>query len=213
MLIFIFKLMCLLAKYAFRYLFRNGLCCRVLKLSSSSLQKLDMVGSFLHLQKLNLDFCTSLTTLHKDCFSHMPNLKHLSMCETRVANLWTTTVSLAKLPSLVELRFQNCLCCEETGPCPAYLSNKYGVHLKDITSPAGTDTCVDNQQRLSLRDFPSDSAFGLEKVWKLYAYLVIFHCRYVFMTRLPYALERDLVWIELIFTFGYKLLVPVAIRL
>ncbi|XP_057543686.1 protein DWD HYPERSENSITIVE TO UV-B 1-like [Amaranthus tricolor] len=148
-----------------RYLFRGGLCCQVLKLSSSSLQKLDMVGSFMHLRKLNLDFCTSLTTLHKDCFSHMPNLKHLSMCETRVANLWTTTVSLAKLPSLIELRFQNCLCCEETGPCPAYLSNKYGVHVSDITSPVGSDTCVDNQQSLSLRDFPSDSAFGLQQVF------------------------------------------------
>lgn len=44
---------------------------------------------------------------------------HLSMCETRVANLWTTIAALSKLPSLVELRFQKCLCCDDTGPCPA----------------------------------------------------------------------------------------------
>ena len=198
--------MYLLANYVVRYLFRGGLCCQVLKLSSSSLQKLDMVGSFMHLRKLNLDFCTSLTTLHKDCFSHMPNLKHLSMCETRVANLWTTTVSLAKLPSLIELRFQNCLCCEETGPCPAYLSNKYGVHVSDITSPVGSDTCVDNQQSLSLRDFPSDSAFGLQQVWKLYAYLAIFHCRYVFMTRLPCAQSKILCGSNLYLNLGTRYL-------
>ncbi|KMT09786.1 hypothetical protein BVRB_6g127660 [Beta vulgaris subsp. vulgaris] len=110
-----------------RYLFRSGLCCQVLKLSSSSLQKLDMVGSFMQLRKLNLDFCTSLTTLHKDCFSHMPNLMHLSMCETRIANLWTTSVAVSKLPSLVELRFQNCLCCQDTGPCTGYSSDKFGL--------------------------------------------------------------------------------------
>lgn len=37
----------------------------------------------------------------------MPNLKCLSLCETRVANLWTTSAALAKLSSLVQLRFQN----------------------------------------------------------------------------------------------------------
>lgn len=42
---------------------------------------------------------------------------HLSMCATRVANLWDTIVALSKLPSLAELRFQNCLCCD-TRPCP-----------------------------------------------------------------------------------------------
>lgn len=73
----------------------------------------------MQLHTLNLDFCTSLATLEKDCFSCMPKLMRLSMCETRVGNLWTTTATLAKLPSLVELRFQNCLGCKDTGPCSA----------------------------------------------------------------------------------------------
>lgn len=38
------------------------------------------------------------------------------MCETRIANLWTTVAALSKLPSLVELRFQNLLCCNEAAP-------------------------------------------------------------------------------------------------
>lgn len=40
----------------------------------------------------------------------------LSMCETRIINLWTTIAALSKLPSLVELRFQNWLCCNDAGP-------------------------------------------------------------------------------------------------
>ncbi|EOX91602.1 Transducin family protein / WD-40 repeat family protein isoform 1 [Theobroma cacao] len=101
-----------------------GLPCHVLNLRSSHIQKLNMVGRFMRLHTLNLDFCTSLTTLQKDCFSCMPKLMRLSMCETRVANLWTTTAVLAKLPSLLELRFQNCLCCKDTGPCRASSSEK-----------------------------------------------------------------------------------------
>lgn len=73
----------------------------------------------MQMHTLNLDFCTSLTSLEKDCFACMPKLMRLSMCETRVSNLWTTTAALAKLPSLVELRFQNCLCCKDTRPCSA----------------------------------------------------------------------------------------------
>ncbi|KAM4117825.1 hypothetical protein ACB094_02G155100 [Castanea mollissima] len=98
---------------------QNGLACEVLNLRSLHIQKLNIVGRFKRLHTLNLDFCTSLTGIQKDCFACMPNLMHLSMCETRVANLWTTTAALLKLPSLVELRFQNCLCCKDTGPCPA----------------------------------------------------------------------------------------------
>ncbi|KAL4644685.1 hypothetical protein ACB092_02G182300 [Castanea dentata] len=63
----------------------------------------------------------------------MPNLMHLSMCETRVANLWTTTAALSKLPSLVELRFQNCLCCKDTGPCPASSGEKTNFHVCERT--------------------------------------------------------------------------------
>ncbi|XP_048335499.1 protein DWD HYPERSENSITIVE TO UV-B 1 isoform X2 [Ziziphus jujuba] len=77
-----------------------------------------MAGRFMRLHTLNLDFCTALTSLQHDCFSCMPNLSRLSMCETRITNLWTTSAALSKLPSLTELRFQNCLCCSDTGPCP-----------------------------------------------------------------------------------------------
>ena len=55
---------------------------------------------------LNLDFCSSLTSFQGDCFNCMPNLMRLSMCETRISNLWTTVAALSRLPSLVELRFQ-----------------------------------------------------------------------------------------------------------
>lgn len=39
------------------------------------------------------------------------------MCETKISNLWTTSAVLSKLTSLVELRFQKCLCCNYTGQC------------------------------------------------------------------------------------------------
>ncbi|KAI3769969.1 hypothetical protein L6452_01086 [Arctium lappa] len=77
-----------------------------------------MIGKFMHMRTLNLDFSASLTSFGKDCFASMPNLKCLSLCETKISNLWTTSASLAKLPSLVELRFQSCLCCDDTRACP-----------------------------------------------------------------------------------------------
>ncbi|XP_038997664.1 uncharacterized protein LOC120122605 isoform X2 [Hibiscus syriacus] len=120
-----------LKKDFLRDLFNVGLPCCVLKLRSNSIQKLDMIGRFMRLHTLNLDFCTSLTSLQKDCFSCMPSLMRLSMCETRVANLWTTTEVLAKLPSLLELRFQNCLCCKDTGPCPVSSSEKEKLEDKE----------------------------------------------------------------------------------
>ncbi|KAL7002880.1 hypothetical protein U1Q18_004039 [Sarracenia purpurea var. burkii] len=83
-----------------------------------------MVGKFVQLRTLNLDFSSSLSCFREDCFSCMPNLKCLSLCETRIANLWTTSSALSKLPSLVELRFQKCLCCDDTGPCPASSGGK-----------------------------------------------------------------------------------------
>lgn len=69
----------------------------------------------MQLHTLNLDCSTSLTSFKEDCFKFMPNLMCLSMCETRIANLWTTIAALTKLPSLVELRFQNWLCCDDAG--------------------------------------------------------------------------------------------------
>ena len=112
-----------------RDIFQDGLACEVLNLRSLHIRKLNIVGSFTRLHTLNLDFCTSLTGIQKDCFACMPNLMHLSMCETRVANLWTTTAALSKLPSLAELRFQNCLCCKDTGPCPASSGEKANFNV------------------------------------------------------------------------------------
>lgn len=107
-----------LLAFTFRDLSKRGLTCKELHLRSSHLRQLNLTGSFLQLQTLNLDFNTSLTSFQESCFSSMPNLKHLSLCATRVSNLWTTVSALSKLPSLIELRFQNCLCCKNTGPCP-----------------------------------------------------------------------------------------------
>lgn len=64
---------------------------------------------------LNLDFSSSLTSFQEDCFNCMPNLMCLSMCETRITNLWTTVAALSKLPSLVELRFQFWQYCNDAG--------------------------------------------------------------------------------------------------
>ncbi|XP_042495268.1 uncharacterized protein LOC122074488 isoform X1 [Macadamia integrifolia] len=116
-----------------RDLCRRGLTCQVLNLKSSHIRKLNMIGKFMQLHTLNLDFSTSLSSFREDCFTCMPNLMRLSMCETRVANLWTTSAALAKLPSLVELRFQNCLCCNDTGPCPASSHEKANVLASDKT--------------------------------------------------------------------------------
>ncbi|MCD9637526.1 hypothetical protein HAX54_020860 [Datura stramonium] len=88
---------------------QHGLPCQVLNLRSSHFRKLNMIGNFTRMHTLNLDFSASLTNFRQDCFICMPNLKFLSLCETRITNLWTTTAALAKLPSLLELRFQNFL--------------------------------------------------------------------------------------------------------
>ncbi|CAK7337772.1 unnamed protein product [Dovyalis caffra] len=112
----------------------HGLACHVLNMRSNHIQKLNMAGTFMQLHTLNLDFCTSIASLDKDCFSCMPNLMRLSMCETRVANLWTTTAALSKLPSLIELRFQNCLCCKDTGPCSASFGEKARIAFDKLGS-------------------------------------------------------------------------------
>lgn len=78
----------------------------------------------MQIHTLNLDFSTSLTSFKEDCFICMPNLTHLSLCETRITNLWTTIAALSKLPRLVELRFQNWLCCNDAGPSAASSDGK-----------------------------------------------------------------------------------------
>lgn len=96
---------------------QRGLRCQVLNLKSSHFRKLNMCGSFEQMHTLNLDFSTSLSGFREDCFLCMPNLKFLSLCETRIMNLWTTSAALIKLPSLVELRFQYYLNCDGKELC------------------------------------------------------------------------------------------------
>ncbi|XP_015574417.1 uncharacterized protein LOC8280980 isoform X2 [Ricinus communis] len=107
-----------------RELSQGGLSCQVLNLRSSRLRNLNLSGEFMRIHTLNLDFNTSLTSFWEDCFACMPNLICLSMCATRVANLWTTVAALSKLSSLVELSFQKWLCCNETGSSSAPSSGK-----------------------------------------------------------------------------------------
>ncbi|XP_051146852.1 protein DWD HYPERSENSITIVE TO UV-B 1 isoform X2 [Andrographis paniculata] len=125
---------------------QRGLSCQVLNLRSSHFRKLSMVGQFVRMQTLNLDFSTSLTSFREDCFSCMPNLRFLSLCETRITNLWTTSAALEKLPSLVELRFQKCLYCSDMDYSSASpgneinedMSSSYvelGLHV-DLHSPS-----------------------------------------------------------------------------
>ncbi|KAI4295728.1 hypothetical protein L6164_035744 [Bauhinia variegata] len=98
-----------------RDIFRSGLACQVLTLRSAHFRKLNLVGEFMQMHTLNLDFSSSLTSFQEDCFKCMPNLMCLSMCETRIRNLWTTVAALSKLPSLVELRFQHLQSCNGAG--------------------------------------------------------------------------------------------------
>lgn len=72
-----------------------------------------MMGQFERLHTLNLDYSSSLTSFREDCFSCMPNLRFLSMCETKVSNLFTTVAALSKLPSLAVLRFQKWLVSDD----------------------------------------------------------------------------------------------------
>lgn len=97
----------------FRDISERGLACQILTLRSSRFRKLNLVGEFMKMHTLTLDFSSSLTSFQENCFSCMPNLMCLSMCETRISNLWTTVAALSKLPSLVELRFQYWLCCND----------------------------------------------------------------------------------------------------
>lgn len=118
---------------------QRGLTCQVLNLKSSHFRKLNMTGKFMQMHTMNLDFSASLTSFREDCFACMPNLKCLSLCETRITNLWTTIAALAKLPSLVELRFQSCLCCHSTGPCPRTDSHHLDTGLHITTPLLATD--------------------------------------------------------------------------
>ncbi|XP_071697425.1 protein DWD HYPERSENSITIVE TO UV-B 1-like isoform X2 [Rutidosis leptorrhynchoides] len=112
----------------------GGLACQVLHLKFSHFRKVNMTGKFMQMRTLNLDFSASLTSFGKDCFSCTPNLKCLSLCATKISNLWTTSASLAKLPSLTELRFQSCLCRDDTKACP----RSFGAKPDENTSYSPT---------------------------------------------------------------------------
>ncbi|KAL1215763.1 Protein DWD HYPERSENSITIVE TO UV-B 1 [Cardamine amara subsp. amara] len=69
----------------------------------------DLFSQGLSCQVLNVSF-------GEGCFSCMPKLTYLSMCDTRVSDLWTAATALSKLPSLKELRFQIWICCSDSSP-------------------------------------------------------------------------------------------------
>ncbi|CAL9056094.1 protein DWD HYPERSENSITIVE TO UV-B 1-like isoform X2 [Musa acuminata AAA Group] len=140
-------------KDVLRDIFQRGTTCQVLNLRFSPIRKLNMTGKFMELHTLNLDFSVHLNSFHINCFSCMPKLMRLSMCETRVANLWITSAALSKLRSLVELRFQTCLCCFDTGPCPTSggvirLGNEKIFSDKQQFSSYLGSRCVDNDDML-----------------------------------------------------------------
>ncbi|XP_011001526.1 PREDICTED: uncharacterized protein LOC105108772 [Populus euphratica] len=127
-----------------RELSQRGLACQILNLRSSHFRKLNMAGKFMQMHTLNLDFSTSLTSFLEDCFTCMPNLVCLSMCETRVANLWTTISALSKLSCLVELRFQKWPCCNG-----ASLSASSGGNLEDQPDVGLPVSCTDIGEQFS----------------------------------------------------------------
>lgn len=150
-----------------RDLFHRGMPCQVLDLSFSRSRKLDMIGQFPQLHTLILDFSMRLTTLPEGCFRATPSLARLSLCETRVANLWTTCAALSKVSSLVELRFQSCRCCEGTGQCASVLSSEKpylyleeGTHIKHLRNAWHMD--IDDFVSLDSEGSDSSNADGYD---------------------------------------------------
>lgn len=80
-------------------------------------RKLNIAGEFAQLHTLILD-SNRVTGFGEGCFSAMPNLSFLSMCDTVVSDLWTASAALLKLPSLEVLRFQIWICCSESSTTP-----------------------------------------------------------------------------------------------
>lgn len=111
------------------------------------------------LHTLNLDFCYSLNKLENDCFAHMPNLRRISICGTRVANLWTTSAALSRLTSLVELRFQNCECCKDTRSCPALSRERKDLACNRKGSPHSSEHSKSLQTTISVRNIAYCTTF------------------------------------------------------
>ncbi|VYS64856.1 unnamed protein product [Arabidopsis thaliana] len=95
--------------------FFQGLSCKVLNVRSMHIHKLNIVGEFTQLHTLILDK-NRIVGFGEDCFSCMPKLTYLSMCDTLVSDLWTSAAALLKLPSLKELRFQIWISCSDSSP-------------------------------------------------------------------------------------------------
>jgi hypothetical protein len=74
------------------------------------------------------------------------------MCETMVANLWSTVAALSKLPSLVELRFQYWQYCNDTGTSFTSSSGKSDgtadFSLLDKVPFIG-ESCIDDTRELT----------------------------------------------------------------
>ncbi|CAF1894566.1 unnamed protein product, partial [Brassica napus] len=100
-------------KTLWRDVFSQGLSCEVLNVRSLHFRKLNIVGEFAQLHTLILD-SNRVTGFGESCFSCMPNLTCLSMCDTVVSDLWTASAALLKLPSLEVLWFQIWICCSES---------------------------------------------------------------------------------------------------
>jgi len=101
--------------FTFRDVFFQGLSCKVLNVRSMHIHKLNIVGEFTQLHTLILDK-NRIVGFGEDCFSCMPKLTYLSMCDTLVSDLWTSAAALLKLPSLKELRFQIWISCSDSSP-------------------------------------------------------------------------------------------------
>lgn len=101
--------------FYFRDVFFQGLSCQVLNVRSMHFHKLNIVGEFAQLHTLILDN-NRIVGFGEGCFSCMPNLTYLSMCDTLVSDLWTSATALLKLPSLKELRFQIWISCSDSSP-------------------------------------------------------------------------------------------------
>ncbi|KFK30066.1 hypothetical protein AALP_AA7G212200 [Arabis alpina] len=130
----------------------QGLSCKVLNVRSLHFHKLNIVGEFTQLHTLILDK-NRLHGFGEGCFSCMPNLTYLSMCDTLVSDLWTTSAAISKLPSLKKLRFQIWICCSDSSPLKSNSSSSSstGADFPDVSEHMDADLPV--EETLHSMDF------------------------------------------------------------
>uniref|UniRef100_A0A6N2LYW4 U2A'/phosphoprotein 32 family A C-terminal domain-containing protein n=1 Tax=Salix viminalis TaxID=40686 RepID=A0A6N2LYW4_SALVM len=128
-----------------RELSRKGLTCQILNLRSSHLRKLNMAGTFMQIRRLFY--------LHAQ--SNLP----LNV-QDRV-DLWTTIAALSKLSSLVELRFQKWLCCNDS----ASPSASSGGNLEDEPDVGQLLTDIDEESYLNQEFDYMDQLANLSSGW------------------------------------------------